>query len=269
MKTITAIEVQKHHAHRFNVYLDGQYAFPVSEQVLVDFTLHKGQELDANQIKQITAADAASRAYSQALDYLSHQLRTTKEVRAALRKRDVPPEVIETVCTRLKEQHLLDDQEYANSYVRTVARTELKGPRVIRQKLQQRGITVPAIEQALTQFPPEQQVANALTLAQKLARRYRNKPTRLRQTKVKQGLLTAGFKGDTITQALAQFSPEVDEEHEAALLQAAAAKVWRRYARFDQRTRMQKAKQALYRQGFPLDESTFALEDLAAAEEDE
>ena len=269
MKTITAIEVQKHHAHRFNVYLDGQYAFPVSEQVLVDFTLHKGQELDAAQIKQITAADATSRAYSQALDYLSHQLRTVKEVKAALRKREVPPEVIETVCARLKGQHLLDDQEYANSYVRTVARTELKGPRVIRQKLQRRGITTSTIDQALLQFPPEQRVTNALTLAKKLTRRYRNKPARLRQTKVRQGLATAGFGGDTVTQALEQFSPEVDEEHEEALLQVAAAKVWRRYARFDQHTRMQKAKQALYRQGFPLDESTFALEDLAAAEEEE
>lgn len=268
MKTITAIEVQKHHAHRFNVYLDGEYAFPVSEQVLVDFTLHKGQELDTAQIKQITAADAASRAYSQALDYLSHQLRTTKEVQTALRKRDVLPEVIETVCARLKDQHLLDDQEYANSYVRTVARTELKGPRIIRQKLHQRGVAATAIDQALLQFPPKQRVANARTLAHKLTRRYRNKPARLRQVKVHQGLMTAGFERDTITQALAQFSPEVDEEHEAALLQAAAAKAWRRYARFDQHTRMQKAKQALYRQGFPLEESTFALEDLAAKEED-
>ncbi|MFP7774170.1 recombination regulator RecX [Ligilactobacillus sp. LYQ112] len=268
MKTITAIEAQKHHAHRFNVYLNGEYAFPVSEQVLVDFTLHKGQELDTTQIEQITAADTTSRAYSQALDYLSHQLRTTQEVQTALRKRTVPPEIIETVCARLKDQHLLDDQEYANSYVRTVARTELKGPRIIRQKLRQRGITATEIDQALLQFPPKQRVANAYTLAQKLTRRYHNKPIRLRQTKVNQGLMTAGFERDTITQALAQFSPEVDEEHEAVLLQAAAAKVWRRYDRFDQHTRMQKAKQALYRQGFPLDESTFALEDLAAKEEE-
>ncbi|MDY3702578.1 MAG: recombination regulator RecX, partial [Limosilactobacillus coleohominis] len=52
-KKITKIEAQKRKG-RYNVYLDGKFAFPVAESVLIKFRLMKGVELDADQIAAIT-----------------------------------------------------------------------------------------------------------------------------------------------------------------------------------------------------------------------
>ena len=61
MKKITKIEAQKRKG-RYNVYLDGQYAFPVAESVLIKYRLMKGMELDQNQIAQVTTDDQIAKA---------------------------------------------------------------------------------------------------------------------------------------------------------------------------------------------------------------
>ena len=45
IRQITAIVAQKRPG-RFNVFLNGQYAFPVAESVLIKYRLYKGMEVD-------------------------------------------------------------------------------------------------------------------------------------------------------------------------------------------------------------------------------
>lgn len=168
---ITKIEAQKRRG-RYNIYLDGQYAFPVSEAVLVQFRLAKGMMLSQQQQEQIGEADQASQAYQLALNYLSHQLRTEFEIRHYLKEHDIPLAVRHSVVQRLQELRLLDDQNYADSYVRTAKLTTDKGPTVIRQKLKQKGVADLQIEAALDQYTPAEQVENGLKIAQKLAQHY-------------------------------------------------------------------------------------------------
>ena len=73
MAKISKIEAQKRRG-RYNVYLDGKYAFPVAESVLVKFRLMKGMELTKEQVQTITTADQQAHAYSKILDYLSYQI---------------------------------------------------------------------------------------------------------------------------------------------------------------------------------------------------
>ena len=160
MKKITKIEAQKRKG-RYNVYLDDQYAFPVAESVLIKYRLMKGMELDQNQIAQITTDDQIAKAYGRMLDYLSHQLRTEKEVIQKLQEIETPEEYFEPILQKLQEERLLDDHNYAMSYVRTVMNTELKGPSVIRQKLRLKGIGELDIDAALEQFTDEKQLENA------------------------------------------------------------------------------------------------------------
>ena len=61
MAKISKIEAQKRQG-RYNVYLDGHYAFPVAESVLVKFRLMRGVELDKDQVEAITTADQQARA---------------------------------------------------------------------------------------------------------------------------------------------------------------------------------------------------------------
>lgn len=253
MAEITKIEAQKRRG-RYNVYLDGKFAFPVAESVLIKYRLMKGMELDKQQVAQITTADQIAKAYKQMLDYLSHQLRTEKEVRQKLAEIGTPEEYVEQVMQKLRGERLLDDQNYAASYVRTVMNTELKGPQVIRQKLRLKGVGEIEIDDALKQFTQEKQTENATKLAQKLFKRYRTQPTRRREDKVRQGLMTNGYASDLFNQIKEAVEPEEDPNQQNDLLNQQATKMVHKYRGYHGYERQMKIKQALYRRGFDLDD---------------
>ena len=75
-KKVTKIVAQKR-AGRYNIYLDEQYAFPISESVMIKFRVFKGMEVDEQLQAAMIAADDVSKAYTRALDYLSHQFMTS------------------------------------------------------------------------------------------------------------------------------------------------------------------------------------------------
>ena len=112
MAKISKIEAQKRKG-RYNIYLDGKYAFPVAESVLIQFRLMKGTELDEKQIAAIATADQQAKAYSRMLDYLSYQMRTESDIVKKLKEIDTPEEFVEPILKKLRGQQLIDDRAYA------------------------------------------------------------------------------------------------------------------------------------------------------------
>lgn len=266
MAVITMIEAQKR-SGRYNIYVDGAYAFPVSESVLIDFRLFKGMEIDKQLESQLVDADNVSKAYNRALDYLSNQLRTEKEVRDKLVDLEIPEATIDVTFKKLRELHLVDDAHYAASYVRTMMHTGDKGPRVIRQNLRHKGVGEKVIDDALVLYTPEERLAVGTATAQKLAKRYHHQAFGTQQQKIRQGLLTRGFDNDEASQMLAtlELTPDIDEQHD--LLVKQGEKLWRRYRALSFSERQYKTKQALYRKGFQLDDISQWLADLGESAE--
>ncbi|HIX36128.1 MAG TPA: recombination regulator RecX [Candidatus Limosilactobacillus merdigallinarum] len=258
-KKISKIQAQKRKG-RYNVYLDGQYAFPVDESVLIKYRLMRGMEIDDDLAAKISNDDAVAKAYSKMLDFLSHQLRTEKEVRQKMVADNVPPQFVEPVMQKLRGQGYLDDLNYAQSYVRTIMRTELKGPRVIRQNLRQKGIGEIDIDRALTQFDHASQVDRATELAKKLYRHYQKQPLRRQTEKVRQGLMTHGFDGELFDEIEDEIAPEQDADQQAAILNRAASKAWRHYQGQKGYAQKMKFKAAMFRKGFDLDDVEHWLE---------
>lgn len=253
MAKITKITAQKR-AGRYNIYLDGKFAFPVSEEVLIKYRLLKGVELDKEQVAAVKRADNQSKVYARALDYLSYQPRTAAEKAKKLTDLEATSDQITTVLERLKRERLVDDQQYAKSYVRTMVNTSLKGPKVISQKLAQKGVARVDIEAGLTEFTADQQSTNASKLARKLYRRYHRLSARQRRQKVEQALATQGYSFDLARQVADENEPTVsaDEQHE--LMVAESEKAWRKYRRYQGQDRDQRVLRRLYAKGFDLDE---------------
>lgn len=247
---ITKIEAQKR-AGRYNVYVNGRYAFPVSEDVLIRYRLLKGTELTEELIKTLGSADDQSKAYELALNYLSYQQRTEKELSDYLVKKDLPETTIAPVMARLIDEKLLDDEHYAHSYVRTMKRTSDKGPTVIRRQLKQRGVKDELIDNALAEdYQPDDQLERLYELVKKLKRQYQKLTPKIQRQKVQQRLVEKGFSFDLVGQALAETSFKMDSETELTLLSSQAEKLWRRYRAKPERERQLKIRQALYRKGF-------------------
>ena len=77
MPKITKITAQKK-SGRYNIFIDEQFAFGVTESVLIKYRLAKDLEIDSQLQRDIQKDDDNAKAYQLALNYLSHQLRTVK-----------------------------------------------------------------------------------------------------------------------------------------------------------------------------------------------
>lgn len=233
----------------------------VSEDTLVRHRLLKGEEISDQDLLKIEKEAELDIGYQIALSYLNFQLRSEKEIKDQLRKKEISQEGIDYVIPKLRDLKLLDDLVFAESYVRTVMKLQDKGPQQIKQGLIKKGISQENIESALEQFDFDDQEEAAKKLAEKALRKYQSKSHKEQIQKVRQHLFTKGYSGDVINIVMSDLEVEKDEDEEWDLLVIQADKLWRKHQRLDRSKRNQKMKQTLFQKGFDFDQINLYIEE--------
>jgi regulatory protein len=196
--TITSLQFQQRAADRVNVYLDGQYAFALPDEVAA--RLHIGQFLSDAEVAALEAEDTLQKAYDRAVRFLSYRPRSVAEVRQHLAHLEAgySAELIEAVIVRLTEQGYLNDEEFARYWVENRQRFRPKGSRALRQELRQRGLESDVIEMALANVDAEEAAMQAARpRAERLAALAQADPTAFRR-KLSDFLLRRGFGYDVV-----------------------------------------------------------------------
>jgi regulatory protein len=126
---------------RYEVRLDdGVLIVPLSPEVLALANLRPGQDLSDAELKALEEREARHSALAAALRALAYGPKSEKELRQALTRRRVAPDVLDEAITRLRELRLIDDTEFARTYVELRDRTSPRGRRALRSELLTRGI---------------------------------------------------------------------------------------------------------------------------------
>jgi regulatory protein len=114
-RKITALKAQKRNQNRVSVYLDGEFAFGLAR--IVAAWLHVGQTINEQQILKLQSQDTVEVAFQKALRHLSYRPRSEAEVRQKLDTSGYTEAVIETVITRLLENKLIHDPQFAQMWI--------------------------------------------------------------------------------------------------------------------------------------------------------
>ena len=155
MKTITAIEPQKAQKGRFNLFLDGAFAFSISIPVATAVGLQEGQKLSPTEIEKIENAELLHRSLNTALRFLSPRPRSEAEIRSRLRRQGYAMEIIQQVIARLKEQKLVDDTLFAQFWRDNRENFKPRSRRLIEAELKQKGVDAETIAEATASFDDE------------------------------------------------------------------------------------------------------------------
>ncbi len=159
MATITALTQQKRNPNRVNVYLDGEYAFPLAK--IVAAWLKIGQELSPDKIAELQAKDGHEAALQRALNFISYRPRSVAEVQRNLNKFEVPEDIIASVIERLQANGLLDDADFARRWVEDRAAFKPRGARALRMELRLKGMQDALIDVALQDIDEYQLASQA------------------------------------------------------------------------------------------------------------
>ncbi len=222
MPEITSIEPQKKKKGRFNIFVDGAFAFGLDAETVVKAGLKVGQEIRKDEIQKLVFENETNKLTEKALKFLSFRPRSARELRTHLRKKFrisparfesrsesggdlefgiLPDEIISSVLDHLKHLGYVDDLEFTKWWVdQRQKHRQPRGRRLIRSELYKKGVAREIIDEALPD-DQEGEVKRALKAAQKKLSSYDLKSWKSKR-KMSQYLARRGFDWGIIKQTL-------------------------------------------------------------------
>lgn len=207
MNEITAITPQVKDKTRCNVYVDGRFCCGLTLEATIKNRLKVGAIVTEERLAEIQLESEKNTAFDKALTHISATRKTEKQVRTFLYGKGYLPAVVDYAVEKLRSYNFLNDGEYAEAYVESVAKR--KGGRLIRMELRGKGVADEEIDAALDTLDTETEIAAATAILQKYMRgKVCDKAT---LQKAYRYLMGKGYDYETAKAALATLG-ELDED---------------------------------------------------------
>ena len=200
---ITAITQQKRDPSRYNIFIDGEYAFALPMQDILYFKLKEGQEAAEETIAFIRKNLIYIKAQDTALRFLGYKMRTVQEIRQKLLEKEFAEDVIAQVLAFLEKYGYADDREYCRRYIREKLRLKPKSGYALKLELRQRGVSSHIIEEVLAETEIDE-ASDALRWLEKKSRGQWPPENEKKKKQLFDFLLRKGYSYDIIKEAFRQ-----------------------------------------------------------------
>lgn len=214
---ISALERQKRNPRRVSVYLDGEYAFGIDEEIVYTQRLAKGMEMTPELRARVERSAGRVRARIVAEQCLARRMRSEKELRTFLAKKEFDADTVDAVVDDLRRARLLDDAVFARAFVRDRLAFRPRGPRVLERELASRGVArdiAARVVAELTEGAASSDTARQLA-GRYLARQRRHAPA-VRLRRLQDFLVRKGYDVDLVRALVREFGTVADDAGDTA-----------------------------------------------------
>lgn len=186
---ISKIEPQKKNKKRSTIYINGDFAFGLSNEILLKFDLHEGDPIDENIIQNVLLEQEKQRIRERALRILAYRKRSVEELKTRLMKIGFDKDLVSEIIEGFVRDSVLNDDDFTEAFVADYTTLKPKGNIFISRELAKKGISQQAIQNVLRMRDENQIVKDFL---QKKLAHFNLKNPKDRQ-KVLRRLLSRGF----------------------------------------------------------------------------
>ncbi|SKA72901.1 regulatory protein [Clostridium sp. USBA 49] len=163
--TITKIEIQKRNKNRVNIFIDKDFAFACSTELVFTYGLKENKVIESEKLLQIVDEDNYLKCKETALKIVEKSYKTEKEMINKLKLKGYDDKTIDKVINFLINYNFLNDENYVEMYIKDKIKTE--GKNKIRYSLLKKGISEEIIENKINDIDTYLEMDNALKLAEK------------------------------------------------------------------------------------------------------
>lgn len=192
---ITAITAQVKRPGRYSIYVDGNFAFGLSANQLLNSGLATGQELSGSELDSLKQESEVGKIFDKTLNLLSFRLRSEHELKDYLKRKQQSPALIEIILNRLSKLGYVDDKQFASRWVENRRLLKPISSLKLKSELKQKRIANDIIDEVLKSDTTDEQEV----LKQLIERKSKRYPD---QQKLMAYLARQGFRYDDIKQAL-------------------------------------------------------------------
>ncbi len=198
---------------RVNVFLDGAFAFGLDREVAELEMLAVGDDLDAERIARLRAADDVARATTAALGLLARRPRSERELRDRLRHKGHAPSAIDAAVTKLEGWRYLDDADFARYWVENRAANQPRGRRLLEQELRLKGVDRETVRETIAAAELDEAAA-ALELGRAKLRSYAGQEPAVVRRRLAGFLARRGYGFDVFRPVLDRLLGETEGEED-------------------------------------------------------
>lgn len=140
---------------RSRVYIDSEFAFVLYKGELFKYRLCENQEIPEEIYKEITEILLVKRAKLRAMNLLTKRDYSEKALRDKLVQGEYPSEIAEKAIAYVKSFGYIDDQRYAESFLRTYQGRKTLGK--MKTELAGKGISKDIIDRVVVEFEEKEE----------------------------------------------------------------------------------------------------------------
>ena len=231
----------------YQVFFDNDNNIDISEEIILKYNLLLKKDIDNSLIDKMLDENKIYIAYNLAIKYISIKMRSRKEIREFLSKKNIDYDSINEVIKILEKEKYLDDDSYAKAFVNDKMVLSNDGPNKIRSKLIELGINSNSINNALELFDYDLQKEKVTKMAKKLVEVNRNKSAALLKNRIITYLVNLGYDKSVINSVLSTVEIKNDKDIAKKEYEKIYNKLSRKYSGSDLEFRV---KQKMYALGF-------------------
>ena len=202
---VTAITQQKKDATKYNIFIDGEYAFALPMQDILYFKLKEGKEVAEETVAFIQKNLIYIKAQDTALHFIGYKMRTVKEIRQKLTEKEFAEETIDEVIAFLEKYGYADDREYCRKYIKEKLRMKPKSGYALKIELKQRGISSRIIDEVMAETEVDEE-GDAFRWLEKKSRGQWPPENDKKKKQLYDFLLRKGYSYDIIGEAFRQMN---------------------------------------------------------------
>lgn len=211
MPKITSVESQKKNPQRFNIFLDGQYAFGADKDSVINFRLLPGKDLSPDELNRLLLEVEIGKLMERIYRLFVIRQRSEAEIRQYFKiqnyklliknKEQISDSLIDLIIERLKNKGMINDLIFAKSWIEARRRSKNLGTIAVKSELVKKGVSREIISELIANTKEIDEQLAVLALKKRI-NRWKNLSNLAFRKKATEYLLRKGFEYEVIKKVI-------------------------------------------------------------------
>lgn len=216
------------------------------EDLILKYELLINKELTEKKLDELISENELYVSYDLALSYLNKKMRTSKEIKEYLKKKETKDDFIVEVINMLNKQGYLNDDVYCKSFINDRINLSNDGPHLIKEKLLKLGLKEEIIEKYIIIFDEDLEKDRIMKLINKQIKTNHNKSNMILKKKIIDNLINLGYTRSNIISEIEKVS--IDDQN---IKEKEYRKIYDKLSKkYSGKELEYKIKQKMYQKGF-------------------
>lgn len=146
------VKFKKRSKNKYKIYFDNDSDIILFEDVIINNNLLSKKEIDNDELLFIIKQNNDITAYEDSISYISVRMRSTREIKDYLKKKNIDSKLIDTTINKLKVNGYLNDYIFSKALVHDEFYLSNKGPIKIKSDLKKHNINDDTISELISEI---------------------------------------------------------------------------------------------------------------------